>query len=207
MKKLSMCLGLAVLGLSLTVSTASAGLFEIVGPYAANVDTNPATTVGVNTALTGSITDLNVQIILGSGTPGDAYGDTYWGNFDITLNHGGTSVVLQNTIDDYWGSYNVTFDDAAASALSSSVSNPSGLYQPVGSLADFNGMDLDGNWSLTLLDDYIPNDSSDLIAWRIFGEVDGQEIGGEESVVPEPATMALFSSGLLGFFFKKRREA
>ena len=115
MKKILIFLCIFMLAVAMEVS---ADNFNIAGPYAANVDTDPATTVNLNTLSTGIITDLNIQIELG--IPSDLpHAYAWWGDYDIWLEHAGTLVKLAQPPDsDDWGIFNVVFDDGAADFLS-----------------------------------------------------------------------------------------
>jgi len=178
-------------------ANASAVLFDIAGPSADNVDTDPATVVQLNVAETGSILDINIDLVLYE--LGSAPDCCYLDNLDITLSHLGMSVLL------YPGSFSDTnasemdaiFDDEAG-ALAPTSGSVFGTFQPVGSLSVFDGKELSGLWELTIFDHDFPDDGMDLVSWRIFGET-GQ--------VPEPATLTLFGLGLAGLVFTRRKKA
>jgi hypothetical protein len=200
MKKLLMflCVVFLVIG---THSMVLALPFDIAGPSASNVDTSPATFVTLTTALTGTITDLNVQIEIGYLDTDGVIG-AHWGNFEIGLEHNGIPIFLAlKPNSDNYGEFDVTFDDDAASGLSYVVLDPdnrSGTYQPVGSLSAFNGLELAGDWTLALLDDVWPGDKDDLISWSINGTTD-------INPVPIPAAIYLLGAGFIGLAGLRRK--
>lgn len=182
------------------VMEASAADFNISGPYASDVDTNPATDVSLSATQTGTITDLNVQIELGYDS-GEYEGEGYWGDFDIWLEHAGTTVQLaQEPGNDNYGLFDVVFDDSAADFLSYAYETPDdrfGTYKPFQPLSAFNGLNLAGDWTLTLFDDYIPDDGDDLLSWSIFGTTTAS--------IPEPSIMLLLGPGLIGLAALRRK--
>lgn len=152
------------------------------------------TTSTINVTDNESITDLNVFVNLTH---------TFMADLDIYLIHGATTIQL---FDQYGGGgdnlTNVLFDDEASSYIYS-VGAPfgPGLFKPgVGLLSSFDGMDIFGNWTLSIYDNY-GIDSGTLYTFRIEGNA-------VPSVIPEPATILLLSSGLLGLGglrFRKNR--
>lgn len=124
---------------------------------------NPATDM-LNVTDTGSITDLNLALQIDH---------TWVGDLTVTLTHesSGTSV----TLIDRPGSTNcqqddisVTLDDAAAEAADDQCETSggaiNGTFQPTGSLADFNGLGLNSNWTLSV-SDFVSQDDGALISW------------------------------------------
>lgn len=79
--------------------------------------------------------------------------------FDLTLSlsHGGTSVELVNQVDGECDDLDITFNDGAAALPSTCTTPPNydtGTFAPSGSLANFNGMDVNGQWTLSITDNF-----------------------------------------------------
>ena len=120
-----------------------------------------------------NIGDLNLNIQVNH---------TYIGDLEITLYAPtGESVLL---IDDVCGSdenFNVTFDDEASAFFSSSCAdNLTGTFKADGNLSAFNGLSLDGVWTLEIYDD-AGGDSGSLVAWSI------------EATTAEPVPFSIYS--------------
>ena len=80
-----------------------------------------------------------------------------------------------------------TFDDAAA-ALAPTSGDVVGTYLPVNALSAFDGVQLAGDWTLSLQDlSSWPDEGLDLISWGLVGDH-----------VPEPSTALLLAIGLIG---------
>lgn len=70
----------------------------------------------------------------------------------------------------------------APKAFASGIASPVGLvgkrrniaasYSPLGSLSDFNGLDLAGQWTLTIVDNAVPDEGDMLLGWQIFGNTE-----------------------------------
>lgn len=176
----------------------NAGVFDISGPAATNVDTDPATVIFLNVLQTGTITDINVELVIRDDDDDDQP-CCYIDNLDITLSHTGVDVLLYPGGDEDTSESNMDaiFDDAAA-APAPTEGSVVGTFQPVDPLSGFNGQSLAGQWALTIFDHDVPNDGTDLISWRIFGTT------AEE--VPVPATLALLGLGLVGIGYQRRKQ-
>ena len=186
--------------------SANAALITASGPGANLVDQQtPGTSHTLNVAQSGSILDLNVSVTLVD----SGGGGSQWGDLDMFLTHGTTTVQLLDwdNPDDCCsgsdGTFDVTFDDAASSVLGSVSGSPavSGTYKPEnGLLSDFNGLDVMGDWTLTIIELEGFFNETDLEAWSITARVPGS------GNAPEPTSVALFGLGLAGLFGASRRR-
>jgi hypothetical protein len=165
-------------------------IFDISGPAANNVDTSPATLVTLNTAQTGIITDLKIALEI------DANCCVH--DLEIDLMHNGITLRIFGPLTYNGGDMNAILDDEAVTPLPIS-GDVFGTFLPANSLSVFDGEQLAGDWTLSLLDQGFPGEGDDLVSWRIFGEVQS---------IPEPSTILLLGGGLLGlvFFRKKFRK-
>lgn len=91
--------------------------------------------------------------------------------------------------------YLVTLDDAATTAIGGAMPQ-SGTFQPTGLLSDFNLESAIGLWTLTF-QDTVGADPLSLNSWRLDVTT---------SVVPVPAAVWLFGSGLIGLATVARRK-
>ncbi len=92
------------------------------------------------------ITDVNVTVNISH---------TWNADLDIFLISPSGSIVELSTDNGGSGDNynNVTFDDASTNTLPSGNTTISGTYRPEGTLADFNGQNSNGNWTLRVIDD------------------------------------------------------
>ncbi len=175
---------------ALPVAGISGTLFDVSGPSANNVDTNPGTFVSLTAPDLGSIINLSVSVNL------DA---NYADDVSVYLIHGATTVQLYNGIGDTGGSYmNATFADSAASAPPAN-GTADGTFKPVDSLSAFTGQSLSGTWQLELLDKVVAGDGTNLTSWSISGTAG--------SAAPEPFTMTLAGAGLGAIALARKRRS
>jgi subtilisin-like proprotein convertase family protein len=93
---------------------------------------------------------------------------TWDGDMQITLTSPDDVTVMLSdgnggSGDNYTGT---TFDDAAATAIADGAPPYSGSFQPDGSLADFNGLQSAGDWTLTITDN-ANGDGGTLNSWDL----------------------------------------
>lgn len=140
----------------------------------------------------GTITDLNLMVDITH---------TFTGDLEIYLEHGGTSVQVYDddggSSDDFDGTI---FDDEAATPIADGTGPYAGSYIPFEALSAFDGMDLSGDWTLTIVDQ-LGGDLGTLHNWEIFGDAD---MNGGPSV-PEPGILLLFGIGFAGMAYTRRR--
>lgn len=172
---------------------ANAGLIEHTysGPTGSNVDTDPASTFDIIISDDYLIESLTVQIELFSQP------DLYWTDLDISITNGLDTVELAAGQDIFLGAeglFKVSFDDIALNSLTTGDSI--GAYRPMENLSVFDGQNIAGTWTLSILDDFMPNEGNELRGFSITA-----------TQVPEPTTLAIFALGLIALAtrqFKKR---
>lgn len=174
---------------ALVAAAANAGPFSVSCPGATGVDTDPATTVVCNVGASGTITDLNVELVVGA---------EFISDFDlIDMSHSlATARLYTGAQDDSNGTMDAIFDDAAGGAPPSS-GDVIGTFRPVGpgTLASFNGADLAGQWTLKFLDTFVAAEGDSLTTWRLFGTL-ADTPGPGPVPVPGPAPLLLICGGL-----------
>lgn len=91
----------------------------------------------------------------------------------------------------------ITFTDEAATLVDGAFLL-SGAFRPVGSLSAFDGLDIAGDYELTIGDDV----GADALSFYSFTVAINEA---EPEAVPAPAALALFGLGLTGLAFARRR--
>jgi subtilisin-like proprotein convertase family protein len=107
------------------------------------------------------ITSLTVNMTLDHQRDGDLY-------ITLTAPNGTVTVLYENSTDNGVNFVNTTFSDAAPQSIlngTAPYSNPNG-YQPLQPLANLNGSQVNGTYTLTI-DDYITNNIGELVNWSI----------------------------------------
>lgn len=167
-------LGLAAAGLLVFGATGAMAqtTFEYTGPTVTIPDNSPG---GVSvqipvSAFLGNIGDIDVQFGEDNGGGGcttQAFDAEQIADLviDITSPEGTTVRLMENNF--VTGAFNtpacgIYLDDEAATTLpvGSGIAPYAGNYQPVGSLADFDGENPNGTWTITLVDNNLGNTGS-----------------------------------------------
>lgn len=138
-----------------------------------------------------SITDLNIKISINH---------TFDGDLDIFLiSPGGTSIELSTDNGAGGDNYtNTIFDDAAATSITAGTAPFTGTFRPETVLNALNGQNINGAWTLRVIDDSA-GDTGTILAWSITADGGG-------SSVPEPASLVLLGSSLCGLALLARRR-
>jgi subtilisin-like proprotein convertase family protein len=128
---------------------------------------------------------------------------TFTGDLDIFIIHDSVTVHL---FDSRGGAGNnitdVTFDDEAIATIGVTAPFGPGSFQPTpGALTAFDGLDVNGQWQLQIVDNF-GGDTGMLLDWRVIAEVQM----GPQQVVPEPTITALLLAGIAGLGFSRRRN-
>ncbi len=145
------------------------------GPSASGVDTPTPTTVDLEVLDEGTVTDIDVQVEL---TDGGGYAR----EIELSLVHDGVTVIVHERVDNpssppfVAAVLDATFDDEAADPVPDPPADRGtgvtvdvvGTFQPDEPLEAFDGGDLAGTWTLSLVDVGVyPYDGETLASWSV----------------------------------------
>lgn len=207
-----------------SVSAASASSFFFSNEVGlSNVDRAGGVSQTLVVSSVGDVTDLNFFIDLSNSRSNVFFpGTMAWGNLNVSLSKDGIEVLL-------WADgppgetprLYVALDDQATEGVSLNEvlqaagggqaftmepnvgafdpDNVGASYLPLEGLAAFNGVALNGVWTLTFLDDVEPDEGDKLTAWGIYGTSTAH-------VVPLPGGLPLLASGLIAASLIARKK-
>jgi len=182
---------LSLFSLLLLVKPSLATLYEWNGSLSITDYNTTITTINITDTYTIDDVDVKIDLV-----------HTYDNDLDIWLVSPAGTVELSTDNGRRRNNYsNTWFDDEAAVSITRGRAPFAGIYRPEGLLSDLDGYSVYGNWELQIYDDCFW-DSGTLYSFAL-------EITGDSSQpVPEPCTMLLVGSGLLGLagFRKKIRK-
>jgi len=164
-------------------------------PGSAIVSTTVSTlTVGNDVA----IDDLNVNLDISHAWIGDIIVtlESPMGTVVTLIDQIGAPLTLFGCPDD---GVLVTLDDAAANPIEDSCSGGviTGDFSPNGSLADFNGEDTAGDWTLTIVDTFTGGDDGVLNSWGITYEFAPMVTPPYEAVLEPDGTVTIDPNDLI----------
>jgi hypothetical protein len=106
----------------------------------------------------GTILDINVELTIDH---------TYDDDLDVYLIHDGVTVKLFTDVGGSGNNFENTFlDDEAGTPITEGSAPFSGSYRPEGSLADFDDLNMQGQWQLRISDD-ATSDTGELLSWQL----------------------------------------
>ena len=143
------------------------------------MDTSTPTSVDIAVSDTGTVTDVTLQVELTGGA-------SFAREIEISLIHDNTTVVVHNAVDNpecpstcppfVSGTINATFDDEATAVVTQPPADRgtgvtvdvTGTVQPEEALSAFDGTNLSGTWTLSLVDPGAwPLDGENVASWSL----------------------------------------
>ena len=189
--------------LLILTAASRAAAFDITGPTANDVDNISPTVLNFEVAQEGSITALDVR--LSFDTTGNG-GKGYWDNMFVQISHAGIDVVLMDLQGDkasHVSSLVATFSDGGEDlGTALQIDGPTaGTFSPLQPLSAFNGVPLEGSWKVTLWDDTVPFDGTDLTGFSLVAKAFA-----EPAAIPTISVWGLgILAGLLGLIGMRHR--
>ena len=148
--------------------------------------------VGTVSGMSGNVTGMTLDLNVSGGFNGDVYA------YLVAPNQTTTAALLGvpgGNIDQIGSGYNVTLSDTAGMNIQAAAQSwgtvVAGPYQPVVSLATFNGLAANGNWRLFIIDQSSGDNGQPVLnSWNLSLTT---------AAVPEPDQVAAISLlGLIG---------
>ncbi len=167
-------------------------------PVAISATGTPTITSTITVPSGGTITDVNVLNVNGT--------HTYVSDLTVTLTSpAGTNIELWSAICTTDDDFNLNFDDAAAAGAIPCPPTGGGTHQPTVTLANFNGEDQAGVWTLTISDAF-NQDGGSLDGWSLeicvagaagCTDPDIPTLAGTTTICPgTPTTLSIASGNL-----------
>lgn len=136
------------------------------------------------------ITDLNITIRITH---------IFDGDLDIRLIAPGGAISIDLTSDNGSSGDNytdTTFDDSAATNVTAGSAPFTGTFRPEQALSTFNGLNINGTWTLKVNDDS-SGDTGTLLAWSLTTP--------QNTDAPEPGSLTAIGATLLALALRARR--
>ena len=141
----------------------------------------------------GTINDVNVRVTIAHSFDSDL-------DIFIVGPDGSTIVELSTDNGGAGDNYvNTVFDSQAAIAITAGSPPYTGSFRPEASLSVFNGLNINGTWTLRVGDDGL-GDQGLLLEWALIADFD------LATPMPEPSTLAILGGALLAAGSLRRRR-